>query len=356
LTLCPASHPAAGLLDETHFIFGRIYMKAIVCTKYGTPDVLQLREVEKPSPGNNEVLVKVIAASVTKADCMMRQGTPFYGRLFIGLTKPKHPIPGTGFAGVIEKVGKDVTLFKKGVSVFGETGVGFSTNAEYLKVAEDALIAQLPSNMTFEEAAPICDGGLTSWSFLKDIGKIQAGYRVLINAASGSLGTAAVQIAKHFGADVTGVCSGANVEMVKSLGADKVIDYTKGDFTKNGKTYDVIFDTIGKSSFSQCKDSLTANGVYLSPVMKIPLLLQMMWTSKFSNKKVKFSATGLRPVPELKALLNEVIEAIEAGSLKMVIDKKYSLEETAKAHWYVETGHKKGNVVLRMEHKVEDNV
>ncbi len=329
-------------------------MKAIICTKYGSPDVLQFGEVEKPSPGNNEVLVKILSASVTKADCMMRQGTPFYGRFFIGLTKPKHPIPGTGFAGIIEEVGKEVTLFNAGDSVFGETGVGFSTNAEYVCVVQDDLIMSLPSDLTYEEAAPICDGGLTSWSFLKDIGKIEHGQNVLINAASGSLGSAAVQIAKHLGAVVTGVCSGVNVEMVKSLGADEVIDYTKEDFIKNGKAYDIIFDTIGKSSFSQCKDSLSVNGVYLSPVMKIPLLLQMMWTSKFSKKKVKFSATGLRPVPELKALLNEVIEVIESGKLKMVIDKRYSLEETAEAHLYVETGHKKGNVVLLMNHSEQN--
>ncbi len=321
-------------------------MKAIVCTKYGPPEVLKLKEVEKPVPHDYEVLIKVHAASVTTADCMMRRGQPFYGRLVIGLVRPKNPITGTGFAGVIEDAGKRVTLFKKGDSVFGETGVSFGTNAEYVCLPEDGLITTLPDNISWDEAAPICDGALTSWSFLKDIGKIQQGQKVLINGASGSLGSSAIQIARYFGAEVTGVCSTSNLDMVTSLGADRVVDYTKDDFTKNGQTYDIIFDTIGKSSFSRCKDSLTKYGVYLSPVLGIPLLLRMMWTSKFSSKKAKFSATGLRPVPELRVLLNEIKMLIEAKELKLVIDRRCTLEQTAEAHKYVETGHKKGNVVI----------
>lgn len=325
-------------------------MKAIVCTKYGSPDVLELREVEKPTPKDNEVLIKVYAASVTAADGMMREGTPFYGRLFIGLTKPNNPITGTGFAGVIEAIGKEVRLFKEGDSVFGETGIGFSTNAEYVCLPEDGVLAKLPNNMTYEEAAPVCDGALTSWSFLKDIGKIQSGQKVLINGASGSLGSAAVQIAKYFGAEVTGVCSTTNLEMVKSLGAEKVIDYTKEDFTKNGQTYDIIFDTVGKSSFSRCKGSLRENGIYLSPVLELPLLFQMIWTSKIGSKKAKFSATGLRPVSELRVLLNELKEVIEAGKIKSVMDRSYPLEQTAEAHRYVDKGHKRGNVVITVDH------
>ncbi|MFB2979537.1 NAD(P)-dependent alcohol dehydrogenase [Microseira sp. BLCC-F43] len=321
-------------------------MKAIVCTKYGSPDVLELKEVEKPTPKDNEVLIRVYVASATAADCMMRQGTPFYGRLFLGLKRPKNPITGTGFAGTIEAVGKEVKLFKEGDSVFGETGIGFSTNAEYVCLPEDGVLATLPYNMTYEEAAPLCDGALTSWSFLKDIGQIQCGQRVLINGASGSLGSAAVQIAKYFGAEVTGVCSTTNLEMVKSLGADKVIDYTKEDFTKTGQTYDIIFDTVGKSSFSRCKGSLRENGVYLSPVLSLPLLFEMIWTSKVGSKKAKFSATGLRPVSELRVLLNELKECIEAGKIKSIVDRSYPLKQTAEAHRYIETGHKKGNVVI----------
>ena len=324
-------------------------MKAIICTKYGSPDVLQLEEVEKPIPKDNEVLIKVHASSVTKADTMMRRGTPFYGRIFIGLTKPKNPITGTGFAGIIENTGKAVKHFKKGDAVFGETGVGFSTNAEYVCVSEKALITAKPENISFEEAAPVCDGILTSWCFLKDIGKIQSGQSILVNGASGSLGTAAVQIAKYSGAEVTGVCSSANAELVKSLGADKVIDYTKEDFTKADQKYDIIFDSVGKSSFSQCKNALKENGVYLSPVLKFSLLLQMMRTSKLGKKKAKFSATGLRPVPELCAFLEELKEIIVSGKIKIVIDRKYKLEQTADAHRYIDAGHKRGNVVITFE-------
>lgn len=324
-------------------------MKAIVCTKYGSADVLQLKEVEKPTPKDNEVLVKVFASSVTAADSMMRQGTPFYGRFFIGLMKPKNPITGTGFAGVIEAVGKEVRLFKIDDSVFGETGVGFSTNAEYVCLPDEGVLVTLPNNMTFEEAAPICDGALTSLSFLKDIGKIQSGQRVLINGASGSLGSSAVQIAKYFGAEVTGVCSTTNLDMVKSLGSEVVIDYTKEDFTNSSQPYDIIFDTVGKSSFSRCKNSLTKNGVYLSPVLGLPLLLQMIWTSLVGNKKAKFSATGIRPASELRVLLNELTKSIEAGKIRSVIDRCYPLEHVAEAHRYIDKGHKKGNVVITMK-------
>ena len=323
-------------------------MKAIVCTKYGSPDVLELKEVEKPVPGDNEVLIRVVAACVTAADSMIRTGTPFYGRLFIGLLKPDKPIPGTGFAGVIEAVGKEVKLFKNGESVFGETGLGFSANAEYVCLPQDGVLATLPNNMTYQEAAPVCDGALTSLNFLKDVGKIQSGQRVLINGASGSLGSSAVQIAKYIGAHVTGVCSTANLDMVKSLGADKVIDYTKEDFTRANQAYDIIFDTVGKSSFSRCKGSLKENGVYLSPVLGLSLLLQMIWTSKLGRRKAKFSASGLRPASELRALLNELKETIEAGKIKSVINRCYALKQTAEAHRYVDTGHKRGNVVITM--------
>jgi NADPH:quinone reductase-like Zn-dependent oxidoreductase len=323
-------------------------MKAIVCTKYGSPDVLELKEVAKPVPGDNEVLIRVLAASVTAADSMIRTGTPYYGRLFIGLVKPNKPIPGTGFAGVVEAVGKEVKLFKNGEPVFGETGLGFSANAEYVCLPQDGVLAKMPTSMTYEEAAPVCDGALTSLNFLKDVGKIQRGQRVLINGASGSLGSSAVQIAKYFGAHVTGVCSTANLDMVKSLGADKVIDYTKEDFTRASQAYDIIFDTVGKSSFSRCKDSLKDNGVYLSPVLGLSLLLQMIWTSKLGSRKAKFSASGLRPASELRILLNELKEPIEAGMIKSIIDRCYELEQTAEAHRYVDTGHKRGNVIITM--------
>lgn len=321
-------------------------MKAIVCSGYGSPDVLQLEEIDKPRPAEDEVLIKVYAASVTAADCMMRRGSPSYARLFIGLMRPKNPVTGTGFAGVIEEVGRAVTQFKTGDLVFGETGVNFSANAEYLCLPEHGVLATMPTNMGFEQAAPLCDGALTSLSFLKDVGKIRCGQSVLVNGASGSLGSAAVQIAKYFGAIVTGVCSTANVEMVRSLGADQVIDYTKVDFTQQRETYDLIFDTVGKSSYRESKKALTSDGIYLSPVLRLSLLLHMLWTSKLASRRAKFSATGLRPASELRLLINELKVLFEAGKFKSIIDRRYPLEQAAKAHCYVDTGHKKGNVVL----------
>jgi NADPH:quinone reductase-like Zn-dependent oxidoreductase len=330
-------------------------MKAIVYNSYGSPDVLQLKEIEKPEPKEKEVLIKIRAASVTAADGMMRKGSPYFGRLFIGLFKPNNPIPGTGFAGEVEALGKDVTLFKEGDQVFGEIVLGPGTNAEYVCVSEDGLIAIKPGNMTYQEAAPVCDGALTSMNFLKDLAKIQRGQRVLINGASGSLGTAAIQLCKYFGAEVTGVCSTSKMELVKSLGADKVIDYTKQDFTKTGQTYDIIYDTVGKISFSRCKGSLRKNGVYVSPVLDVTLLFQMLWTSilgslpgRKATKKAMFSATGIRPVSELSILFREIREAIENGFLKSVMDRQYPLEQLAEAHRYVDAGIKKGNVVVTM--------
>lgn len=321
-------------------------MKAIECTQYGGPDVLQLTEIEKPTPKGNEVLIKVHAASVTAADGMMRRGVPVIGRLFLGLFKPKNSITGTGFSGEVEAIGQEVKNYKVGDHVFGETGLGFGANAEYVCVVEDGVLAKKPSVMSFEEAAPICDGPLTSMNFLENLANLQNGQSILINGASGSLGMAAIQLAKCFGGEVTGVCSTSNLEQVRSLGADQVIDYTKEDFTKNSKTYDVIYDTVGKSSFSSCKNSLTAKGAYISPVLGMSLLFQMLWTSKVGSKKAKFSATGVVPPPELRILLKKIIKLIEEKKITTIIDKRYTLDQTAEAHRYVETGHKKGNVVV----------
>jgi NADPH:quinone reductase-like Zn-dependent oxidoreductase len=323
-------------------------MKAIVQTKYGPPEVLQLKEVEKPTPKDNEVLIRIYAAAVTTEDPLNRKGKPFIVRLATGLIRPKNPIQGAEFSGEIESVGKDVTLYKEGDQVFGSTGTSFGCYAEYVCMPEDGMLAIKPANMTYEEAAPVC-GALAAWNFLRDKANIQSGQKVLINGASGSVGTAAVQIARHFGTEVTGVCSTANLELVKSLGADKVIDYSKEDFTKTGESYDIIFDAASKSSFSRCKGSLTQKGVYLSTVLRIPILLQMLWTSKIGSKKAMFSATGLRPVPERLIFLKELIKLIEAGKIKSVIDRRYLLEQIAEAHRYVETGHKKGNVVITLE-------
>jgi NADPH:quinone reductase-like Zn-dependent oxidoreductase len=324
-------------------------MKAIVATGYGAPDVLKLQQVEKPQPKENEVLVKVHASSATTADGMMRTGKPYFGRLMTGLTKPKHAIPGTGFAGVVETVGKNVTSFKTGDRVFGETTLGFSTNAEFVAVPENGVILPIPENMSYAEGATYGDGHVTSLNFLKEIAQIKPDQKVLINGASGSLGTAAVQLAKFFGAEVTGVTSTRNVGLVKSLGADHVIDYTKKDFTKVNETYDVIFDTVGKSSFSKSKKILSESGLYVSPVLKFSLLLQMTRTSVFGKKKAKFAATGLRSDAELKSMINELVEIFKEGRLKTVIDRQYPLEKVAEAHTYIASGHKKGNVVIVVE-------
>lgn len=321
-------------------------MKAMITTNYGSPDVFKLENVAKPVPAPNEILIKVHASSVTKADTMMRTGSPFIGRFFTGLSKPKHAIWGTGFAGVVEAVGSEVTQFKAGHKVFGESIEKMGAYAEYLTLPENGIVTHLPENLSYEEAAGMCDGGITSLNFLLNLGEIKAGQKVLINGASGSLGTAAVQIAKHFGAEITGVCSSRNINLVKKLGADHVIDYTKEDFTSKINTYDLIYDTVGVRSFSECRPALTEHGAYISPVLGLPLLGQMMITSLFGKKKAKFSATGALPIQETKRLLDVLLEIVEAGNLKAVLDRSYSLEQLPQAHRYVDAGHKKGNVVL----------
>jgi len=329
-------------------------MNAIVLEKYGPPSVLQFSEVEKPTPKDNEVLIRIYAAAVTATDPVDRKGEPFVARIFSGIRRPKHPIPGGMLAGVIEATGKDVRRFEVGDRVYGSTGLSLGAHAEYKCLPEDEALAIIPAGMSYEEAAATVDGVLTALPFLRDEANLRRGQHVLIIGASGSVGTAAVQLAKYYGAQVTGVCSTSNLDMVKSLGADDVIDYRQEDFTKNGPTYDVIFDAVGKSSFSRSKSLLKPGGVYLSTgptvggffLNTLVLLFQMLWTSKIGNKRAKFAATGLRPSSEKSkdlALLNDLIEA---GTIKPVIDRRYPLEQIVEAHKYVEQGHKRGNVVL----------
>jgi NADPH:quinone reductase-like Zn-dependent oxidoreductase len=320
-------------------------MKAIVCTKYGPPEVLQFKEVEKPVPRDNEVRIKIFATTVTSGDVRVRSFTvplSFWlpARIALGFRKPKKAILGAELAGEIESAGKDVKLFKKGDQVFAYPGHNGGGYAEYICMPENGCLASKPANMTFEESAAIPFGGNTALYFLKKV-NIHSRQKVLIYGASGSVGTFAVQIARYFGAEVTGVCGTGNLELVASLGAAKVIDYTKEDFTKNGETYDVIFDTVGKSSFSDCMRSLKKEGTYLHAVATPAVMLRMRWASIMSSKKL-IGGTAI-PDTENLVLLKELAEA---GKIKPVIDRCYPMEQIAEAHRFVEKGHKRGTVVI----------
>lgn len=325
-------------------------MKAIVVTKYGSPDVLQLKEVEKPVPEDNEVLIKIRAAAVNSTDPTFCKGDPFIARLFTGFFKPKFSIPGDTLSGEIAAIGKKVTLFKKGDAVYCYSTITMGAQAQYKCLPEDGAVALKPENASFEEAAGIIDGGLTALHFIRDKGEIKSGQRVLIYGASGSVGTAAVQLSKYFGAEVTGVCSKGNMEMVQSIGADKVLDYGVDDFTKSGETYDIIFDTVAKHSFSVCKKVLTANGIYLTTFPTVAIMLQSIVPTKGTGKRAGFAAAGMRPIKEKRNDFVFLKELMEAGNVKTVLDKTYSLEDSQEAYRYVEKGHKKGNVVMTIHH------
>ena len=322
-------------------------MKAIICTRYGPPEVLQLKEVAKPSPRDNEILVKIHATTVSTADVIDRSfSIPPYlkptATLTLGITKPRKPIPGFELAGEIESIGKNVRKYKEGDRIFASTfEFGFGCYSEYVCLGETDTIALMPTNLTYEEAAAVPLGGLTALAFLRDIARIKPEQKVLIYGASGSVGTYAVQLAKYYGAEVTGVCSTANLEMVKSLGADFTVNYTQEDFTGDNKTYDIIFDVVNKFSFSRCKNSLNQQGIYLVTFPSFRFLMQMLWSSIIGQKKAKSGEAS-----EKSEDLVFLKELIEDGKLQPVIDKRYPLEQIVDAHRYVEQGHKKGNVVI----------
>lgn len=317
-------------------------MKAISYPKYGSPDVCEIIDVPKPDPGDHELLIRVHETVLTRADMTSRSGRPFFARLVTGLVRPKL-VPGTELAGVVEAVGDEVTSFAVGDRVIASTGPACGAHAEYARLPEAGVLATLPDGVTFSDVAGLCDGGLTAVQFLRDEAGVERGESVLVNGASGAVGTYAVQLASHYGADVTGVCSTDNGELVESLGADRVIDYTREDFTENGETYDVIFDAVGKRSYSECRRLLAPGGRYLTTVPSVGIALQMLRTRVVGSRRAIFVATGLS---RRREDLLTLVDLVAAGELTSIVDRRYGLADVITAHRYVETGHKRGNVVL----------
>lgn len=336
-------------------------MKAIVFTEYGSPDVLHVEEVAKPAPKDNEVLIKNYATTVNFGDLMARNYKAVSPRQFnmlflfwlmakisFGLNRPKNPILGSEFAGEVEAVGGAVTRFKPGDPVFGYLGPSMGAYAEYFCMPENGVVAIKPANLTYEEAAVVPYGAIMALNLLRKA-NVQPGQKVLINGASGGIGSAAVQVAKSFGAEVTGVCGTPRLAFVKSLGADHIIDYTSEDFTQNGETYDLIFDILGKCAFARCKNSLSPNGILLYASFKEKQLIQMLWTSRTGSSKRVVCAIAPGNLEDL----NSVKELMEARKIKAIIDRRFPVEQAAEAHRYVEEGHKKGNVVITMQAREE---
>jgi NADPH:quinone reductase-like Zn-dependent oxidoreductase len=336
---------------------GEMIMKAVVYTEYGGPEVLQVKEMEKPAPKDNEILIKIQATSVNFGDLLARNfnkvsprefsmPAPLWlpTRLYFGLSKPKVNVLGAELAGEVESVGKNVTRFKKGDQVFGYPGQGMGAYAEYRCMPESGMVGSKPVNLSYEEAAVLPYGMIMALNLLRKA-NLQPGQKVLINGASGSIGAAAVQLAKYFGAEVTGVCGTPRLEFVKSLGADKVIDYTKEDFTRSGETYDLIFDILGKTSFSQCKSALKPNGRILYVSFKMKQLFQMLWTStlssRYAGKKVICALS-----PENPEDLTFIKELVEAGKIKAILDRCFALKQVGEAHRYAESGNKKGPIAI----------
>jgi NADPH:quinone reductase-like Zn-dependent oxidoreductase len=332
-------------------------MKAIVYKEYGSPDVLHLDEIAKPAPKDNEVLIKNHATTVNFGDLMARNYNAISPRQFnmlflfwlmakisFGLNRPKNPILGSEYAGEVEAVGRTVTRFKPGDPVFGYLGQSMGAYAEYFCIPENSVVTIKPANLTYEQAAVVSYGAIMALNLLRKV-NLQPGQKVLINGASGRIGSAAVQIAKQFGAEVTGVCGTPRMAFVKALGADSVIDYTVEDFTQNGETYDLIFDILGKCAFARCKNSLKPNGILLYASFKMKQIMQMLWTS--------WSGSGKQVICEIAPGsledLNAVKELVEAGKIKAIIERCYPMEQAAEAHRYVEDGHKQGNIVISMQ-------
>jgi NADPH:quinone reductase-like Zn-dependent oxidoreductase len=322
-------------------------MKAAVRTSYGPPEVVRISTVEKPAPKDNEVLVKVHATTVNRTDCGLRAAKPFLYRFFTGLTRPRRTVLGTEFAGDIEAVGAGVTSFQVGERVFGFSGTLFGAHAEYLSIPQDGLLATMPANLTYDQAAAGTEGSQYALTGIR-AAKIRSGQAVLVYGATGAIGSAAVQLVKHLGAKVTAVCDTDNLELVKGLGADRVIDYTAEDFTKDEQRYDVVIDAVGKSSFGRCKRLLQPRGIYLStdlgPLSQNPVLALL--TPLLRGRKVKFPIPAQRDQREIASHLRELLES---GAFKPLIDRRYPLDQIVEAYRYVETGRKLGNIVISVE-------
>lgn len=320
-------------------------MKAVKYRKYGGPEVIEIKEIDKPVPGDGEILIRNMATVVTPPDCAMRKADPFITRFFAGFLTPKN-VPGDVMAGVVEAVGKGVSRFKVGEAVYGSSGVKEGAHGEFNCLPEGGALAHKPEDLDFGEAAGLSEGLLTALPFLRDNGKIEKGMDVLVNGASGNVGSTALQLAKYYGATVTGVCSGGNRDLVLSLGADKVIDYTIEDFSSGVEKYDIIFDAVGKSSFGRSRSVLKEQGVYMTTVPAMSVMLRMLFQGKKKGRKAIFSATGLRKPEDKSKDLTFMNKMVADKVLKPLIDRRYSFKDIAEAHKYVETGRKKGSVVI----------
>lgn len=322
-------------------------MRQVTQSRYGGPEVLEIREVPRPVPGENEVLIRVEAFSVTLADCAFRKADPVITRFFTGLLRPRNLVLGDDIAGVVEAVGGKVTRFRVGEAVFGSIGDGLGGAADYVCLAEDAAIVRRPPMLDAGQGAGLSYGYLTAMPFMRDEGQVKPGDRVLINGAASSVGVVAVQLARHFGAEVTAVCSGRNADLARSLGADHVIDRTKSDFTDARDAYDVIFDAVGKSSFGRCRAALKPGGIYLTTVPSFAILWHML-TKRKPARRGKLATTGLRPVGDKLRDMDVLVDLVETGVVRAVTDRRFPLSQVADAHRYVETERKVGDVVVEM--------
>jgi NADPH:quinone reductase-like Zn-dependent oxidoreductase len=322
-------------------------MKAAIYRRYGPPDVVTADEMPRPAPRDDEILVRVRAATVGIVDSLARRGQPRYARIHFGLRRPRFAVLGSDFAGQVEAAGPTVTGFGPGDRVFGTVAPRFGAHAEYVCLSAQAAVAPMPTNVSYAEAAALAD--TTALCFLRDKGRLRAGQTIVINGASGAVGATAVQLARHFGATVTGVCSGSNAGLVRKLGAESVIDYTQADFTRAGRAYDVIFDVAGTTSFTHCRRALNPGGAYLTTAPSPAILVQMPWTSRFGSQRAVVAFAGLRAARDKRRDLLYLTELIEAGTLVPVIDACYPLSRIADAYRHVDAGHKQGNVVITVE-------